>query len=60
MDNESFSKDTYAEKLLAVAAHWRRRADGMTDPYYGDVMRRAAEGLEQAARRAEMQAFATP
>jgi hypothetical protein len=45
----------HAEKLLVLAANWRERADKIADPYHSDVMRRAAEGLEQAAARAKSQ-----
>ena len=48
-------EDAQAEKLLTVAAGWRERAGDTTDPYHGDVMRRAAEGLERAADRAKIQ-----
>ena len=52
--------DAYKEKLLAVAAEWRKRAGGMTDPYHGDVLCRAAEAVERTAARVKNQAPATP
>ena len=49
-------EDGYADKLLAIAAGWQKRAGRATDPYHGDVMRRAVEELERAAARAKSQA----
>ena len=50
----------HAEKLLALAAGWRERADKLADPYQSDVMRRAAEELERAAARSKSQAPDSP
>jgi hypothetical protein len=60
MSADLLTDDPYVEKLLAVAAVWRARAGGITDPYHGDVMRRAAEELERAAARAKTQAPTVP
>jgi hypothetical protein len=53
-------EEAYVEKLLATAAGWRQRATGTTDPYLGDVMRRAAEELERAAARVTRRARVAP
>jgi hypothetical protein len=42
----------HATKLLVLAAGCRERANGATNPYQADVLRRAAEDLERAAARA--------
>jgi hypothetical protein len=55
MSDDLLTEDAYVEKLLAVAAIWRERAGGTTDPYRGDVMRRTAEELERAAARTKRQ-----
>jgi hypothetical protein len=41
----------HAERLLALADDWRERANKSTDPQHRDVMRRAAEELEQMAAK---------
>ena len=55
MRDDLLTEDAYVEKLLAVAAIWRERAGGTTDPYRGDVMRRTAEELERTAARTKRQ-----
>jgi hypothetical protein len=42
-----------ADKLLAVAADWRERADSTTDPHLWEAMRYAAEELERMAVEAK-------
>ena len=41
----------HSEKLVALAADWRERANRTTDLYHSDVLRRAAEQLERTAAR---------